>query len=79
MDIRVLGTGCAKCRATVAMIEESARAHGVAVAITKVEEPRDIVAYNVLSTPGVDIDGKVVHAGGVPPRAKVDSWFAGGG
>jgi predicted thioredoxin/glutaredoxin len=33
------------------------------------------MSYGVMSTPGVVIDGKVVHAGGVPPRAKVEGWF----
>jgi predicted thioredoxin/glutaredoxin len=31
--------------------------------------------YGVMSTPGVVIDGKVVHSGGVPSRAQVESWF----
>ena len=33
------------------------------------------MTFNVLATPGVVLDGKVVHAGGVPPRSKVESWF----
>jgi hypothetical protein len=46
--------------------------------LTKVEEPRDIMAYGVMRTPGVVIDGRVVHAGGVPGRDKVEAWFGGG-
>ncbi len=66
MDIKVLGTGCANCRTTIALIEQVAQAKGVAVNLQKVEELRDIMSYGVMSTPGVVIDGKVVHAGGVP-------------
>ena len=77
MDIKVLGTGCANCRNTVALIEQVAQARGVAVSLSKVEELRDIMSYGVMSTPGVVIDGKVVHAGGVPGRDKVERWFAG--
>lgn len=75
MDIKVLGTGCAKCKSTVAMIEQVAKAKGVSVTLQKVEEMRDIVNYGVMSTPGVVIDGKVVHAGGVPSRDKVEQWL----
>ena len=77
MDIKVLGSGCANCRNTVALIEQVAQDKGVAVNLQKVEELRDIMSYGVMSTPGVVIDGKVVHAGGVPGRDKVERWFAG--
>jgi small redox-active disulfide protein 2 len=76
MDIKVLGTGCANCKATVALIEQIAQAKGVPVALSKVEELREIMSYGVMSTPGVVIDGKVVHAGGVPGRDKIEQWFA---
>lgn len=75
MDVKVLGTGCANCRNTIALIEEVAREKGVAVTLSKVQELRDIMAYGVMSTPGVVVDGQVVHAGGVPARAKVEQWF----
>ncbi len=76
MDIKVLGTGCAKCKTTVALIEQVAKAKGVSVTLQKVEEMRDIVGYGVMSTPGVVIDGKVVHAGGVPSRDKIEQWLS---
>jgi small redox-active disulfide protein 2 len=77
MDVKVLGSGCANCRNTIALIEQVAKARGISVTLGKVEEPRDIAGYGVMSTPGVVIDGKVVHAGGVPGRDKVEGWFAG--
>ena len=77
MDIKVLGTGCANCRNTIALIEQVAQDKGVAINLQKVEELRDIMSYGVMSTPGVVIDGKVVHAGGVPGRDKVERWFVG--
>jgi len=76
MDIKVLGTGCANCRNTIALIEQVAKAKGVPVAISKVEELREIMGYGVMSTPGVVIDGKVVHAGGVPSRGNVEQWLS---
>ena len=77
-EIKVLGPGCANCRTTVALIEQVAQARGVAVSLQKVEELREIMGYGVMSTPGVVIDGKVVHAGGVPSRTKIEQWLAAG-
>jgi len=78
MDIKVLGTGCANCKRTIQLIEQVARAKGVPVTLGKVEDIRDIMSYGVMSTPGVVIDGKVVHAGGVPGREKIEQWLAAG-
>ena len=75
MDIKVLGTGCANCKATIALIDQIAKAKGVTVNLEKVEELRDIMGYGVMSTPGVVINGKVVHAGGVPSREKIEQWL----
>jgi len=74
-DIKVLGTGCANCK-PAKLIEDAAAARGVAVRLEKVEEIKDIMGYGVMSTPGVVVDGKVVHAGGVPSRDKIDAWLA---
>jgi small redox-active disulfide protein 2 len=74
-NIKVLGTGCANCNNTCALIEEVARAKGVAIELEKVEDLQQIMRYGVMSTPGVVIDGQVVHAGGVPSRSKVEGWF----
>ena len=76
-NVKVLGTGCANCKATVKLIEDAARANGVAVNVEKVENIADIMAYGVMSTPGVVIDGRVVHAGGVPNKNAVEGWLAG--
>ena len=75
-DIKVLGTGCANCRATVQRIEEAARAKGVEIQLTKVEDMSSIVGYGVMATPGVVVDGKVVHAGGVPRKEVIETWLA---
>ena len=76
MDIKVLGTGCASCKNTIALIEQVAQAKGVPVTLSKVEELREIMGYGVMSTPGAVIDGKFVHAGGVPSRGKVEQWLS---
>lgn len=74
-SFKVLGTGCTNCRNTVALIETVAKERGAEITLEKVEDLPSIMSYGVMSTPGVVLDGKVVHAGGVPNRAKVESWF----
>ena len=75
-SIKVLGTGCANCKATTKLIESVLAARSIQVEVEKVEDLPSIVKYGVMSTPGVVIDGKVVHAGGIPTRAQVEQWFA---
>ena len=74
-NVKILGTGCANCRNTLALVEEVAQTKGVAIALEKVEDLPSIMRYGVMSTPAVVIDGQVVHAGGIPARTKVEGWF----
>ncbi len=75
-NIKVLGTGCANCKTTLKLIEEISKAKGQEVQLEKIEDIAGIMSYGVMSTPGVVIDGKVVHAGGVPDRKKIEGWLA---
>ena len=74
-QVKVLGTGCANCRTTVKLIEEEAQARGVDIQVEKVEKIEEIVAAGVLRTPGVIVDGKIVHSGGVPRREAIAGWL----
>jgi small redox-active disulfide protein 2 len=74
-NIKVLGTGCANCKNTVKLIEEVAQTKREEIQLEKVEKIQDIAGYRIMATPGVVIDGRVVHTGGVPSREKVESWF----
>ena len=74
-NVKVLGTGCTNCQNTVKLIDEVARSKGVGITLEKIEDLQQIMGYGVMSTPAVVIDDKVVHAGGVPARAKVEGWF----
>lgn len=76
-NIKILGTGCASCRTTQKLVEEVIAAKGVQAQVEKVEDIPSIMQYGVMRTPGVVIDGKVVHAGGIPSRAMVESWING--
>jgi len=75
--IKVLGTGCANCKTTFTLIEAAAKAQGVEIELIKEEDMQAIMGYGVMSTPGVVVDDKVVHAGGIPDKAAIDGWLAG--
>jgi small redox-active disulfide protein 2 len=74
-NVKVLGPGCSNCKATSKLIDEIAKAKRIEITLEKVEDMQAIVGWGVMSTPGIVVDGKVVHAGGIPARSKVESWF----
>ena len=76
-SIKILGTGCANCNATMKLIEETAQAKDVEIQLEKVEDMATILGFGVMSTPGVVVDGKVVHSGSVPSSTKVEEWLSG--
>lgn len=75
MEIKVLGPGCSKCKATADLITRVAGEAGKTVAIEKIEDMRQIVSFGVMTTPAVVVGGKVVHKGSVPSRDLVLSWL----
>ena len=65
MKIEILGTGCAKCIQLEAVVKEAVAKSGQFVQIEKVDDITKIMEYQVMSTPGLVIDGKVVSTGKV--------------
>jgi small redox-active disulfide protein 2 len=74
-EVKVLGSGCANCVTTAKLIEEVAAEKGVPIELEKVTDMARIAGYGVMRTPGVVIDGKVVHSGGVLDRARIGAWL----
>ena len=73
-QIKVLGTGCRNCEITAKVIAQAAKDAGVEIELEKVTDIAEIMAFGVMSTPGVVVDGKVVHAGGLPSPDQVRAW-----
>ncbi len=73
--IKVLGSGCKNCLTTAELIARKAKELGVDVDVEKVTDMAQIMGYGVMSTPGVVIDEKLVHAGGVPTPDRVTIWL----
>ncbi len=71
MDIKVLGTGCAKCKALEKVTREAIAQSGINATVTKVEDIMEIMKFNVMVTPALVVDGKVVLKGKVPSAREV--------
>ena len=74
-NIKVLGSGCANCKTVAKLIAAVAEEKGIAIELEKVEEIREIMSFGILATPGVVVDGQVVHSGGIPSREKIEQWL----
>jgi len=75
-DVKVLGPGCKRCVATAEMVQAEADKLGVPIMLEKVTDYAAIAGYGIASTPGIVIDGKVVHAGGLPKSADLTRWLS---
>ena len=73
-NIKVLGSGCRNCEITANAIAQAAKEANVEIELEKVTDIAEIMAYGVMSTPGVVVDGKLVHAGGIPGPDQVRGW-----
>ncbi len=74
-NIKVLGPGCANCKTVAKLIAAVAQEKGIAIELEKIEEIREIMSFGILTTPGVVVDGQVVHAGSIPSRQQIEQWL----
>ncbi len=75
MEIKVLGTGCAKCKKLFDLAGQAIAEAGVEATLTKVEQLDQILAYGIPFTPGLVVNGKVVSAGKLPKVSKIVEWI----
>lgn len=73
--IEVLGPGCPNCQRLEANARAAVAMAGVEAEIRKVTDYREIMAYGVMSTPGLVIDGKVVSYGRIPSPGDIAEWL----
>lgn len=76
MKLQILGTGCAKCNALTQATETAARALGVPYELEKVTDLKQIMAFGVMATPALVVDGKVKVSGKVPPVDEIKQLLA---
>lgn len=76
-EVKVYGPGGRRSEATVAMVEELARRLDIAVTVERVSSPMEIARAGVVSTPGLSVDGCLMHSGSLPDADKLAGWLKG--
>lgn len=71
MEIKVLGLGCSKCKATFQVVEKVVKENNVNATLTKVDDIMEMMNYNIMTTPAIVIDGEVKMKGQVPSESDV--------
>ncbi len=76
LTIKVLGSGCANCKRVEQIARKVVSDMALEAEIIKVTEYPEIMKYNILSTPGLVVNEKVVSSGRIPTPAEVTTWLA---
>lgn len=76
-EIKILGTGCAKCNQLADAVKAVVAAEKIEANVQKIEDIQQIVSYGVMSTPGLVVDGKVVCSGRVPSGDELRQMLSG--
>lgn len=77
MEIKILGTGCPKCKAIEKATRDFVERNGIDATVTKVDDIMEIMSYGVMVTPAIVIDGKVVVKGRVPSEIEIAKFIMG--
>ena len=75
LNIKVLGSGCANCITLEKLCKEVVAENGIEAEIEKVTDYKDIMSYGIMSTPGLVLNGKVVHSGKLPTKSTLTHWL----
>ena len=72
MEIKILGTGCPKCKKLEKITRDAVEQQGIDATVTKEEDIVKIMEYGVMRTPGLVIDEKVVFSGRIPSTSELN-------
>ena len=75
MKIRILGTGCPKCKQLEANARKAVEELKIKAEIEKVTDVGEIVDYGVMSTPAIVVDGEVKASGRIPTSEEIKKWL----
>ena len=76
MKLQILGTGCAKCNALTLATQQAAQALGLPCELEKITDLKQIMAFGVMLTPALVVDGKVKVSGKVPSVDEIKKLLA---
>jgi len=77
MDVKILGTGCSKCKALADKVRFLADEYKIDIDIEKITDFTKITEYGVMMTPGLIVDGVVKSAGKIPKDEDILRWLRG--
>ncbi|MEI6046108.1 MAG: thioredoxin family protein [Chloroflexota bacterium] len=75
LNIKVLGSGCANCKKLEASVRKVVANQGLEAEVEKVTDYAEIMKWNVLSTPGLVVNDKVVSTGRIPSESEIKNWL----
>jgi small redox-active disulfide protein 2 len=75
MEIKILGTGCPKCKRLEELAREAAAEAGIAATFTKVTDVNSIMAYPIMSTPGLVVNEELKSSGRIPRKEEIIAWL----
>jgi small redox-active disulfide protein 2 len=76
VTVKILGSGCANCKKLEAVAREAAASAGLQAEFVKVTDMKAIMAFDLLATPGLVINEKLVSSGRIPTQAEIRQWMA---
>ena len=75
LTIKVLGSGCANCKKLEALAHQAVENQSLQAEITKVTDYAEMMQYNIMSTPGLVVNEKLVSSGRIPSLAEITTWL----
>ena len=75
MEIKILGTGCAKCNKLEELVREAVSELGVDADIIKITDLNEILEYDIMLTPGLVVNGEIICSGRLPKMDEILSWL----
>lgn len=76
-NIKILGTGCSKCKVTYNNVLEAVKETGVDANVQKIEDITEIMNYNIMTTPALMINDLIVVKGRVPDIEEIKNYLIG--
>jgi small redox-active disulfide protein 2 len=75
MEIKILGTGCSKCKTLEELTRKVVKDNGIDASVTKVEDIMEIMKYNIMTTPALVVNEKVVSKGRIPSSEEIKQFL----
>ena len=75
LDIKILGPGCAKCKTLERLTQEVVTENKIDAVVSKIEDIMEIMQYNIISTPAIVINSKVVVKGKIPSKEEIKKYI----